>query len=255
MHISQIPRYPVTIDGETTHIGTASELAIALDVLNGQCDRLVLEQLRPHLAEIVGGPLGFTNVMRALETENQIFLIDAIGGKLADVLQQSRYLRDLLATLAEHRVEQKLIDTLGAEGLRAIIITPQELARVLEWIYGANDQHLMDLLGADYLRRIIRNGDELARVLNGLDESGQANLIDKIGWARVVELVDNGHDLAYLMRALPASLGVQLFDHYSREQLVDLIGNKIDWAYLYDRLEPAEVKTLLDKLGEKPNAA
>ena len=251
MNILQIPRYPVTIDGETTHIGTANELSIALDVLNGQSDRAILEQLRLHLAEIVGGPIGFTNVMRSLSPDDQLFLIDAIGGKLADVLQHARYLRDLLATLAEANVEEKIIETLGTNGLRALIITPKELARVLEWIYGENDRRLIDLLGADYLRRIIRTGDELGIVLNGLDESGQADLIDKIGWARVVALVSDGRDLAYLMRALPASLSASLIDHYSREQLVDLIGNKIDWAYLYDRLEPAEAKNLLNKLGVK----
>ncbi|MBI5032497.1 MAG: hypothetical protein HZB51_18385 [Chloroflexi bacterium] len=245
MHISQIPRYPVTIDGETTHIGTANELAIALDVLQGQCDRAILEQLRPHLADIVGGPMGLTNVMRSLETENQIFLIDAIGGKLASVLQQSRYLRDLLAMLAGSQVEQKLIDTLGTDGLRAIIITPEELAEVVEWIYGANDHHLIDLLGADYVRHIIRTGDELSRVLHGLEAAAQADLIEKIGWTHIVELVRDGRDLAYLMRALPASLSAPLLKQFSRSQLVDLIGNKLDWSYLYERLEPSEARDLI----------
>ena len=41
-------RYPVTIDQETVQIGSASELAVALDVLQGQHDRAVLTQLQPH---------------------------------------------------------------------------------------------------------------------------------------------------------------------------------------------------------------
>jgi len=251
MNTSQIPRYPVTIDGETTQIGTANELSIALDVLNGQSDRAILEQLRPHLAEIVGGATGFTNAMRSLETENQLFLIDAIGNQLANVIQQARYLRDLLAALAEEQVEQRLIETLGTDGLRALIITPTELGEVLEWIYGSSDQRVIDLLGADYLRRMIRNGVDLGLVLNGLEESGQANLVEKIEWARVAQLVSNGRDLAFLMRALPASLSASLIDQFTREQLIDLIGNKLDWAYLYERLEPSEVKNLFDKIGAK----
>jgi hypothetical protein len=57
MDPSRIKRYPVTIDGETASIGTANELAVALDVLQGQYDRAVLEQLGPALAYITGGPL------------------------------------------------------------------------------------------------------------------------------------------------------------------------------------------------------
>lgn len=254
MSISQIPRHPVTVDGETTQIGTANELAIALDVLQGHADRTVLEQLAPHLAEILGGPAGFTNVMRTLETENQLFLIDAIGDRLAGVLMHSRFLRDLLATLAEPSVEERLIETLGTGGLRALIVTPAELAQVLEWVYGQNDGKVIDLLGASYLRRIIRTGTEIGLVLNGLDEKGQASLIEKIGWTRVVELVNSSRDLAFLMRALPASLSLSLLDYYSREQLIDLIGNKLDWAHLYDRLDPAEAAHLLNKLGVNPDA-
>lgn len=255
MNISQIPRYPVTIAGETTHIGTANELAIALDVLHGLEDRAVLEQLRPHLAEIVGGPIGLINVLRSLEPDNQIFLIAAIGNRLADVVQQSRYLRDLLAILAEDKVERKLIDMLGSDGLRALILTANELAQVLAWVYGANDQRVIDWLGAEYLRRIIRNGEQLSQVLNGLEQAGQADLVATIGWARVAQMIDNGRDLAFLMRALPAALSQSLIDQFTRAQLIDLIGNKNDWTYLYDRLEPAEVDLLFKQLGVKQNAA
>ena len=251
MNPSQISRYPVTIDGEPAQIGTANELAIALDVLHGREDRAVLEQLRAHLAEIVGGPVGFTNVMRSLEPENQLYLIDAIGDQLAQVLQQARYLRDLLATLAVSEVEQRLIETLGGVGLRAIIITARDLAQALEWIYGRSDQRVLDLIGADYVRAIIRNGEDLGLVLNALESAGQAALIEKIGWARVIELAQNGRDLALLLRALPSSQSAALLDHFSREQLIALIGNKIDWMYLYDRLEPAEVTSVLNKIGGK----
>ncbi len=251
MNIAHIPRYPVTIAGETTHIGTANELAIALDVLQGQHDRAILEQLRAHLAAIVGGSAGFTNVMRSLEPANQIFLITAVGDQLAGVLESARVLRDLLAALATESVEQQLLATLGPSGLRALIITPWELAQVLEWVYGQTDRQVIALLGADYIRRMIRNGDQLGLVLTALDEAGQLDLIENIGWAQVVQIVSDGRDLAFLMRALPAVLSAQLLTHYSREQLLSLIGNSRDWAYLYERLEPAEVEIVLNTLGVK----
>ncbi len=66
MDLSQVNRYAITIDGETTGIGTANELALALDVLCGQHDRAVLEQLAPHLAEVVGGQQKITKVLPKL---------------------------------------------------------------------------------------------------------------------------------------------------------------------------------------------
>ncbi len=249
-----VTRYPVTIDGETTSIGTAGELALALDVLQGQHDRVVLEQLAPHLAEITGGPVGFATVLKALSVPDQLYLIQAIGPRLVDVIQAPRHLRDLFATMSVVEVEDQMLLTLGPAGLRALVVTAPELAEVLEWLYGQCDRLLMDLLGADHLRRLIRTGHDLALVLNSLDAAGQADLIDKLGWPHIVARVTGGRDLAHLVRALPAAHSANLLDHYSRAQLVDLIGNPRDWAYLYQRLEPAEAEHLLGKLGASPNA-
>ncbi len=255
MDLSQVNRYAITIDGETTGIGTANELALALDVLCGQHDRAVLEQLAPHLAEVVGGPAGLMLVLKSLAPQDQLYLIDAIGPKLAGVIQEARHLRDLFATLSVLEVEQRILDTLGTRGLRSLVLTGEELAQVLEWVYGECDQHLIDLIGVDYIRSIIRNAYPLGLVLNSLEEAGQAQLIEKLGWKRVVELVADGRDLAYLLRALPPAQSAALLDHYTREQLVALVGNQHDWAYLYDRLEPAEIDHLLLKLGGPQHAA
>ena len=176
------PRYPVTIEGETAVIGTANELAIALDVLYGQHDRAILEQLCPHLAEIVGNAAGLTNVLRVLEPADQIVLIQAIGDQLPAVLHHARFLRDLFAILADETVEQCLLETLGADGIRTLIVTASELGEVLEWLYGQRDQQLLNLLGTSYLKRLIRTGEDLACVLNGLAEPAQADLIEQLGW-------------------------------------------------------------------------
>jgi hypothetical protein len=254
LHYS-VTRYPVTIEGETAAIGTANELAIALDVLHGQHDRAILEQLRPQLADIVRDAAGLTTVLRSLELADQIFVIQAIDVQLPVVVQHARFLRDLFAILADDAVEQCLIETLGATGLRTLILTAPELGEVLEWLYGQRDQQVLELLGAPYLRRLIRNGEDLAQVLNSLAEPAQANLIDQLGWSRVIELISDGREFAYLMRALPAELSTRLLDHYSCEQLIDLIGNQHDWAYIFDRLETAEAAVLINKLGGTSHAA
>ena len=69
MNLAKIPRYPVTIDQETIQIGTAAELAVALDVLQGQYDRVVLTQIRPHLSGIILNARDLSLVMKSLAVD------------------------------------------------------------------------------------------------------------------------------------------------------------------------------------------
>ncbi len=247
-------RYPVTIDGETATVGTAAELAVALDVLQGQHDRAVLEQLAPHLAEIIGGPPGLYNTLKSLDGADQIFLVDSLGPSLEGCVRTAGHLRDILAMLSAVEVEERLLDTLGPEGLRRLIVTPGELAEILEWVYGDCDRRALELLGSEYLRGLLRSGHDLSLVLQSLDEGGQADLLERLGWERTVGLVHNGRDLASLLRALPAASSKQLLGHYTPVQLVALVGNTRDWEYLCRRLEPAEAAYLYAMLGVERHA-
>ncbi len=255
MDIDRIPRYPVTIDGETTAIGTAQELAVALDVLQGQYDRAVLEQLGAQLGDIIRTPEDFTLVVKSLVPADQIYLIDTLDGRLAGILREGRFLRDLLATMADTEVEQHLLDALGAQGLRRLLRSAQELSEVLEWLYGQCERRLLEAVGLDYVCRLANNGAELSAILSAVDRGMQERLIDEVGWDCVLSNISDGRDLAYLVRALPPAASARLLDHYTRERLVELIGNEADWDYLWDRLEPAEVETLRAKLLEAPHAA
>ncbi|MDO8688495.1 MAG: hypothetical protein Q7R39_00535 [Dehalococcoidia bacterium] len=254
MTLSTLTRYPVTIGGETLMVGTANELAVVLDVLQGQYDREVLEQLEPNLADIVDSPLGFSTVLKSLEPADQIFFVRTLGSRLADVLQRARYLRDIMATLSAVEVEQELLETLGRKGLRRLILSGGDLAEILEWVYGECDRRLLELLGLDYLRRMLTDGSDLSQVLTGLDESHQTFLIEQLGWDQVIKLVDNGRDLAYLLRALPASISRELLHHFTRQRLVELIGNAADWEFLCRRLETEEAAYLFALLGVKDHA-
>ncbi|MBI5651372.1 MAG: hypothetical protein HZC40_13165 [Chloroflexi bacterium] len=249
MNPHEITRYPITIDGDTTRIGTAHELAIALDVLQGQHDRAVLEQLRAHLAEIVNTPHGFARVLTALAPDDQIFLNDAIGARLAATLQDARHLRDIFAAMSVIAVEQKLLDTLGTNGLRALIHTAEELAEILEWLYGECDRQAIELIGIAHLKQVIRHASDLCLVLHALDANGKRDLIERIGWANVVHLVRDGIDLAHLARTISSELTARLIAEFTREQMLALIGNARDWQYLWARLEGAERLMIATKLG------
>jgi hypothetical protein len=249
MRGTKIVRYPLTLGGEAVQIGTANELAIALDVLQGQYDLEALVQLRPHLAKIIANASGFMLVMRSLLTDNQHFLIQAIGPDLVDVIHDADHLRDQLATMSDQGVEEALLNTLGAQGLSRLILTGEELAEVLEWVYGECDALMLELLGKDYVRHLCRHASDLGAILHNLDDSLQAMLLEQLGWSFILDLVRDGQDLAYLLRALPPANSKALLEHFSGQRLKELIGNSRDWAYLYQRLEPAEAETLLSLLG------
>jgi hypothetical protein len=243
-----ITRFPLTIDGQTVQIGTANELALALDVLQGQHDRAALEQLAPHLAAIVSNAAGFMLVMRSLTEVDQIFLIQAIGPDLTKVMQDARHLRDQLAVMALEGVEAELLRTLDGDGLRRLILTGEELAEALEWVYGQCDALLLDLLGIDTLRKLCRHACDLSAILHNLDHERQEKLVEELGWPFVVDLVRDGRDLAGLVRALPPTGSERLLGHFSPQRLVEIIGNERDWAYLCQRLEPAEADFLFGML-------
>ena len=253
MSATSIPRFPFTIDHETVQIGTANELALALDVLQGQFDHEALVQLNPHLARIVANASGFMLVMRSLSKEDQLFLIQSIGTDLPAVLQDARHLRDQLAVMALEDVEEALLKTLGRDGLRRLVLTGEELAEILEWVYGQNDALVLNLLGIDSVRRLCRHSSDLSALLYNLDHELQEKLLEQLGWPFIVDLVRDGRDLAALVRALPPASSERLLRHYSPRQLVELVGNERDWAYLCQRLEPQEADFLFGMLNIQPN--
>ena len=249
MNPTAIPRHPVVIDEETVLVGTANELMVALDVLQGRHDREALEQLRPHLADVIANAEGFLSVIKSLSPADQSFLNECIGARLAGILENAAHLRELLAAMAHAEVEEALLRTLGRTGLRALIHTPEELAGALEWVYGQCDKLLLELLGLDHVRRLCRQAGDLSAVLRSLDSALQESLLEELGWARVAQLPRDAHDLAALMRALPPAASKRLLAQLSRERLIELIGNVDDWDYLYQRLEPDEAGAVVRLLG------
>jgi hypothetical protein len=251
MRSDSFTRFPITIDSETAAIGSANELAVALDVLKGQHDREVLTQLRPHLAEIIANPAGLMLVLKSLSPDDQLFLLEAVGPDLCRVLQSAKRLRDQLATMADQDVEEALLRTLGQPGLRRLILTAEELGEVLEWVYGQCDALLLDLLGLEYVRGLCRQPYDLSAILRSLDHDLQEKLLEHLGWVFVAGLVDDGPGLASLLRALPPASSRRLLAHFNPAQLKTLIGNAEDWGYLYQRLEPDEAEFLVDLLSKK----
>ncbi len=248
-------RHEVEIGGERVQIATAGELAIALDVLHGKHDRMVLEQLRDHLGEIIDSPPALATAFKSLTPEDQLFLIEVLGSDLGGILEESRYLRDILANIAVIEVEVKMLEAIGGPGLRKLIQTAEELAEVLEWVYGECDDLLVDLLGWNHLTKIFKNAYELSVVLASMGRNNQARFLDELGWDKVMGSVRDGRDLAYLLRALPADRSMELLERYDAGELRDLIGNRSDWRYLWARLEPGEASYLTEKLGVSGDAA
>ncbi len=241
--------HAITIDGETAPVGTAAELVVVLNVLQGQHDRTVLEQLAPNLAEIIDGPQGLHSALSILTPEDQAYLIETLGSRLVDCIQNSRALRDILATLAEGAVEESLLRTLGQEGLQHLLATPETLAQVLEWVYGSRDRLALELLGPEFPRGLFRTGRELSLVLKALNAESQDFVLDEIGWESVPPLVQDDMDLAYLLRALPTALSKELLGHFTREQLMTILRGGRDYAGIRRYLEAGELAHLDALMG------
>ncbi len=252
MSFAQIVRYPLRIAAETVYIGTTRELAVALDTLGSQYEHAVLEQLRPHLAQIISDSLDLTLVIKSLTLDDQLYLIEALGPGLANCFQEARYLSHFMATSRDVRVETKVLVTLGRDGLRALITTPEELADVAQWFYGSSAPQFLELLGNEHLQRLFKNGYQLSIALDALDSASQDNLLKRLGWEQIVALVRDSRDLAHLLRTLVDKDSARLLGHYTREQLIAIIGSANDWKYLNDRLDTAILKQLYRKHTPRP---
>jgi len=244
-------RYNITINDDTTDIGTAAELVVALDVLQGHHDRIVLQQLRPHITQIIRAPQDLYSTLKVLIPEDQIFLIESIGNKLVDIIEAANHLRDIFATLSDYKVEEKIIQTLGTSGLKTLIHSAEELSEILEWVYGNCDKMVLELLGVDYLKHLIQNGYELSLVLHSLDHKCQEELIDMISWTNVMQLIKDRRDLAHILRALPEESSKRLLKEFTKDQLWKIIRDDFGWKYLYKYLEDEEAAYLKKILGVK----
>ncbi|MCE5237488.1 hypothetical protein LLH23_03245 [bacterium] len=240
--------YRITIEGETATVANAEELVVALDVLQGDHDRAVLEQLRPHLPALVRGPRHLQRLLKVLQPEDQLFLLACVGPVLPEALEDGPALRDLLVILAEERVKEALLTGLGAEALRRLIETPEQLAEVLQWTYGHGDVTVLDLLGPAFLCDLLEDGYALSLALNALETDGQHRLIAMLGWDHVVGLVGSARDLAHLMRALPVELSHRLVAQLPAERVRALVGNARHWRSIEPFLEAAERACLRARL-------
>ena len=240
--------FPITVEGQTELISTAADLVVALDVLHGHHDRAVLEQLRPNLPDIIGEPPGLYSVLKVLDPDNQLVLIDALGSGLINAVQTASALRDILINLADEKVEEQLIRGLGPEGLRSLILSPEDLAGVLEWVYGRCDGVLLELLGPWFLQRHFQGGYELGLVLHALDHTRQEELIDMLGWDALLALVHNRRDLVHLLRALPAGTSRRLLASFTQDQLWRLIGDEHGKRFVMRYLDGDEVAHLEELL-------
>ncbi len=244
-------RFSIKIENKTAEIGTAAELAVALDVLQGHHDRMVLEQLRPHLNKIVRTSQDLYALLKVLTLDDKIFLIDSLGSKIVNIIGAPGHLRDILATLSEHDAEEKLLQTLGSKGLQTIIHSAEDLSEILQWVYGICDQLVLQLIGEDYLKHLIQTGYELSLVLYTLDLDRQKELIELLGWEKVVLMIKDRRDLAHLLRAMPDEISKKLLKQFTKEQLWQIIRDEYGWRQVYKYLAAEEAVYLERILGVK----
>lgn len=242
-------RTKIEIEGLNTDVGSAAELVVVLDVLSGQNDRLVIEQLGADLPGILSDGNGLYQVLKSLAPEESLFFLETLGEKTGALFSTARELTEMLAFMSVPETETLMLKLIGGKRLREIITCPEDLAEILEWVYGDADISVINLLGGEYLADFFRSGTELSLVLNCLDETGQRLLMDLIGWKKTVAFTHSWQDLAFLLRALPSVLSKKYLSGFKPETIKQLIANKNDWEKIKNYLEPEE-ETFLGKIAE-----
>jgi hypothetical protein len=253
-------RHRIQHDGEAAEIGTVDELLVALEVLNRDHDREILAQLTPVLAGIVAArdrpaPANLKLLLKALSTADRLFVIDALGARLPELIESAVELRNLLVSLADLDVERRLLDRIGSDGLRTLISTSQELSEIVEWLYADCEIRILEMLGADTLRKRIVSAQDLATLLRKMAPARHAALIGLLDWTFVLGLLRSGHELVLVLAALNAEYGAALLDRFGREDLIALIGDAQTWGLLRHRLSSRTLALVLAKLEVSPNAA
>jgi len=242
--------YEIKIGHDSARMETADELVAILDVLQGQHDREVLQQLEADLHLIIRNSKELFKVVSVLHYENPIYLFRGLGMHLAEVMRKGSGLRDLLAFVSEDEAEKVLIETLGSEGIQKLITNAVELAEVLEWVYGSMDLTILNYLTISTIQRIVKGGREMSLILNALDPASQRTLIGELGTLFVEKLIHQTEDFAYLMRALPFDTSKDLVDSMSGEKIRELIRSAEDLRYLNRYLDLNEQEYLKLKMEE-----
>lgn len=249
MDVLHITRYPVTIDGETAEIGTAAELAVMLDVLQGEHDREVLTQIAKYLPNIIRTEKELLNILRALAPDDQFFVVNTLSEHLEHIIGSSSELRDIFAMLSDDAVEEALLRQLGGTALRTLADSPAALADLLEWIYGDTDQLLLGLLGDEHLADLFGSGSELSLVLAMLSHPLQEDLIRLLGWDAIIEMIHTLDDFTALLGVLPPEFSRALIAQVPVERLRKLVRSRLAWQRLEISLKPREREYLRAKLG------
>ena len=240
--------FEIHIDNESATIETTDELVAILDVLQGQHDREVLQQLAPDLHRIITNSKSLYKIVSVIQADDQIFLFKLLSNHLIDIIGKGSSLRDLLAFISEEAVEFSLIESLKPHGVQKLIKSAVELAEVLEWVYGSLDKTIIQYLGINNIKKIVKSGRELSLILHAVNNELQEFLLDELGLVYMDVIIHETHDFAYLLRVLPFETSKKLIDNMSIDKIKDIIRTESDLDYINKYLDKKEHEYLKQKL-------
>jgi hypothetical protein len=232
---------------------------VALDVLNRQHDRAILEQLAPVLGDLIAAgnrsaPANLKLLLKSLSAPDRLFVAAELGPRLLTLIGTAVELRNLIVSLTDLDVEAAILRGIGSAGVRRLVVRSQQLWEILEWLYGESDVLLLELLGAPYLRRLVAHGHDLAEILRRVDPDRQVPTLELLGWDFALDLIRDDVDLREILSALCTPACAAALDRLPVQRVVDLAGSEVGWYELGRRLSASKTVLLLEKLGKDPSA-
>ncbi len=290
---SQIPRafeannaetkaYTVVIGGQAAQVRNAAELVTVLDALNGSEDCAVLEQLKDNLHVIISDSKGLYQVLKALDTENHIYLLSILASiqvpttgnnqpppstayhdlsqvsAASYVPQPNCWLSvpsspsalsapsSLSEPLAVRRTQLDIQHT--KSGLGSLFTDAKGLCELLAFMsQPGTEAFLLAGIGAGHLREIIQCPSELADVLEWIYGEDDLLLMNLIGMEHIALLFRTGTEISLVLHNLDAKGQQKLLEVIGYENIPEMVHTWQDLAYIMRSLPRELSLSLLEK--------
>ena len=225
--------YPFSfvLGNKTYQIADELELALVFELLHNETSTSstlhwnIIMQLDEKLLSIITSYSGLQGCLKRLNTKNQFLLLLKIGDILPKIIQTSEHLAFLLAGIPNAEQKNHIIKYIRRRGLAQMVRSVQDIANILEWLFGENEVLLLETFGLQEIKPFIFTAHDMNTLLLYLNLQNKDFLLDSLSLPFVRALVRNARDFTEIFSCLTAAKADEFLRLFPQEQLCMLFGN------------------------------